>query len=334
MDENVKEIELDENLTSGQPTANRKRRKFKKWTSRDITLFVIACMGIAFLFVFSYIPMTGIFLAFKADDSRYFNIFDVIEFSPWAGLGNFEEFFNDQKFWDVVTNTLGLNLLMLLINFPAPIIFALLLNEIMHNKYKKVVQTLSIFPHFISWVVFGGIVVALTDMTTGVVNPILYFFGIGSRDDPINLLTADYFWGLLIVISMLKGVGWGSVIYLAAITSIDSQLYEAAQLDGANRFQCTMHITLPSIAPTITVFLLLNISNLLSNNFEQFYVLQNPANIRKSEVLATYIYQMGMISRKYSYTTAMGLFESCIGIILMLTANYISKKIAGRGLFG
>ncbi len=325
---------MNETIAFEQTTAKNGKRKFKKWTGRDITLFSIACMGIAFLIVFSYVPMAGIMLAFKADDSRYFNIFDVIEFAPWAGFSNFEEFFNDQKFWSVVSNTLGLNLLMLLINFPAPIIFALLLNEIMHNKYKKFVQTLSIFPHFISWVVFGGIVVALTDMTTGVVNPIMYFFGWGSRDNPINLLTADYFWGLLIVISMLKGVGWGSVIYLAAITSIDSQLYEAAQLDGANRFQCMLHITLPSIAPTITVFLLLNISNLLSNNFEQFYILQNPANIKKSEVLATYIYQMGMISRKYSYTTAMGLFESTIGIILMLTANYISKKVAGRGLFG
>ena len=190
------------------------------------------------------------------------------------------------------------------------------------------------FPHFISWVVFGGIVIALTDMTTGIINPLLYALGIGSRDNPINLLTADYFWGLMIIVSMIKSVGWGSVIYLAAITSISPEMYEAAQLDGANRFHCAWNITLPSIAPTITVFLLLNISNLLSNSFEQFYILQNPANISRSEVLATYIYQMGMIERKYCYTTAMGLFESCSGIVLMLTANAISKKVAGRGLFG
>lgn len=171
-------------------------------------------------------------------------------------------------------------------------------------------------------------------MTTGIINPLLYALGIGSRDNPINLLTADYFWGLMIIVSMIKSVGWGSVIYLAAITSISPEMYEAAQLDGANRFHCAWNITLPSIAPTITVFLLLNISNLLSNSFEQFYILQNPANISRSEVLATYIYQMGMIERKYSYTTAMGLFESCSGIVLMLTANAISKKVAGRGLFG
>lgn len=276
--------------------------------------------------------MAGILIAFK-DDSRYFNIFEVIRYGSFIGFDNFIEFFHDQKFWDVLLNTVGLNLLMLLINFPAPVIFALLINEIRHKKYKKTIQALSIFPHFISWVVFGGIVIALADMTTGIVNPILYAFGIGSQDNPINLLTAPYFWALMIIISMIKGVGWGSVIYLAAITNISSELYEAAQLDGANRFQCAVHVTFPGIAPTVTVFLLLNVSSLLSNSFEQFYVLQNPANISRSEVLATYIYQMGMIERKYAYTTAMGFFESVVGIILMVTANTISKKVADRGLF-
>lgn len=308
-------------------------RKRKKWTSRDFTLFGIAGCGFLFLLVFSYVPMAGILIAFK-DDTQYFNIFSVIRYGELIGFRNFVDFFQDQKFWDVVLNTLGLNLLMLLINFPAPVIFALLLNSIRHKRYKKGIQTLSIFPHLISWVVFGGIVIALADMTTGVVNPILYAFGIGSRDEPINLLTAPYFWGLMIIISMVKGVGWGSIIYLAAITGISSELYEAAELDGANRLQCTLHVTLPGIAPTITVFLLLSVSNLLSNNFEQFYVLQNPANISRSEVLATYIYQMGMLDRRYAYTTAMGLFESFTGIVLMLTANAISKKLTDRGLFG
>lgn len=308
------------------------RKKRKTWTSRDVTLFLIASAGLLFLLIFSYVPMFGILLAFK-DDSQFFNIFDVIEYGSFVGFDNFVEFFHDQKFWGVLLNTLGLNLLMLLINFPAPVVFALLLNEVKHKKYKKAIQTLSIFPHFISWVVFGGIIIALTDMTTGIVNPILYAFGIGSPDDPVNLLTAAYFWPLMIVVSMIKGVGWGSVIYLAAITNISSELYEAAELDGANRFQCAMHVTLPGIAPTVTVFLLLNISGLLGNSFEQFYVLQNPANISRSEVLATYIYQTGMIDRKYSYTTAMGFFESVVGVILMLTANTISKKVADRGLF-
>lgn len=320
---------MQEVQTARDRTSARKR---KKWTSRDYTLFAVACCGLLFLVVFSYIPMAGILIAFK-DDTQYFNLFDVIQYGEFIGFQNFIEFFNDQKFWDVVFNTLGLNMLMLLINFPAPVIFALLLNDIRHKRYKKSIQALSIFPHFISWVVFGGIVIALADMTTGIINPMLYAFGIGSPDEPINLLTAPYFWGLMIVISMIKGVGWGSVIYLAAITGISSELYEAAELDGANRFQCAIHVTLPGIAPTITVFLLLNVSNLLSNNFEQFYVLQNPANISRSEVLATYIYQMGMIDRRYSYTTAMGLFESLTGIILMLTANAISKKLTDRGLF-
>lgn len=320
------------NLYGVNPPIQPKKRK-AKWVARDYVLFSIASIGALFLAVFAYVPMFGIIIAFK-DDSMFFNIFEVILYGDFVGFANFEEFFMDQKFWSVITNTLGLNLFMLLINFPAPILFALLLNEIIHGKYKKLIQTMSIFPHFISWVVFGGLVIALADMSTGVINPILYWLGIGSSDDPINLLTADYFWGLMIVVSMIKGVGWGSVIYLAAITAINPEIYEAAKLDGANRLHCAINITLPSIAPTITVFLLLNISNLLSNNFEQFYVLQNPANIKKSEVLSTYIYQKGMLDREYAYTTAMGFFESCVGLILMFTANTISRKTAGRGLFG
>ena len=320
------------NLYGVNPPVKPKKRK-AKWVARDYVLFSIASIGALFLAVFAYVPMFGIIIAFK-DDSMFFNIFEVILYGDFVGFANFKEFFMDQKFWSVITNTLGLNLFMLLINFPAPILFALLLNEIIHSKYKKLIQTMSIFPHFISWVVFGGLVIALADMSTGVINPILYWLGIGSSDDPINLLTADYFWGLMIIVSMIKGVGWGSVIYLAAITAINPEIYEAAKLDGANRLHCAINITLPSIAPTITVFLLLNISNLLSNNFEQFYVLQNPANIKKSEVLSTYIYQKGMLDREYAYTTAMGFFESCVGLILMFTANTISRKTAGRGLFG
>jgi putative aldouronate transport system permease protein len=178
-----------------------------------------------------------------------------------------------------------------------------------------------------------GIIIALCDMTTGIMNPLLYLFGIGSRENPINLLTADYFWPLIIIAGLLKGVGWGSVIYLASMTSIDPTLYEAADIDGAGRFRKMFSITIPLIAPTITIYLLLQVSGLLNNSFEQFYVMQNAANLSRSEVLATYIFKTGIIQRRYSYTAALGLFESISGFVLLLTSNFIAKKVGGRGLY-
>ena len=238
----------------------------------------------------------------------------------------------DVDFKNVLMNTLGLNLLMLLINFPAPIIFALLINEVRNNAYKKGLQIVATFPHFISWAIFGGLIVSLTDQTTGIVNPILNILGLSSKENPVYLGGADYFWTIMIVGSLIKGVGWGSIVYLAAIAGISNELYEAAAIDGSNRFTNAVYITLPSIAPTITVFLLLNISRILNNSFEQFDSMQNAVNLTRSEVLATFIYRTGISARRYSYTTAVGLFESLVSIILLLTSNFISKKTTGRGI--
>lgn len=320
------------NITRKQSKRMQKNHKKVKWKNSDWTLFFMALLGFVFIGIFCYGPMFGIILAFK-DGNNKLNVVKAMFETDWVGLKNFIDFFLDQKFSDVILNTIGLNLIRLVVCFPAPIIFALLLNEVKHKRIKSVIQSASIFPHFLSWVVFGGIIIALCDMTTGVMNPILYFFRIGSRDDPINLLTGDYFWQLIIISELLKGVGWGSVIYLASISSINPQIYEAAKIDGASRFQQIFRITLPLITPTITIYLLLQVSNLLSNSFEQFYMLQNASNISRSEVLSTYIYSTGIIQRKYSYTTALGVFESISGLILLLVSNKIAKKVSGRGLF-
>lgn len=310
-----------------------KKNKKRKWVKKDYFLFTTALLGLIYLLIFAYGPMVGVILAFK-DGNNKLNVLKAMFETKWVWFDNFKEFLQDQKFLDVLLNTLGLNLIMLFINFPAPIIFALLINEVRNKKYKKVVQSASIFPHFLSWVIFGGIIIALTDMTTGVINPLLYQLGIGSKNNPINLQTADYFWGVIIISSLIKGTGWGSIIYLASIAGIDPTLYEAATMDGANRFQKARYITLPLISGTITVYLLLTISNLLANSFEQFYVLQNAANLSRSEVLATFIYKNGIIWRKYSFTAAIGLFEATVGIILLTISNKISKKVSGKGLFG
>jgi putative aldouronate transport system permease protein len=306
-------------------------RKRAKWNSRDITLFVMASFSIVFLAVFSYAPLFGLTLAFKDGDYKL-NLLKAITDTKWVQFDNFKAFLLDPNFVDAIKNTIGLNLIMLLINFPAPILFALLINEVRHTKYKKTVQTLTNFPHFISWVIFGGMIIAMTDMTTGIFNPILNFLGLSSNDNPVNLQGPDYAWATIIISSLIKGVGWGSIVYIAAIAGLDADMYEAADLEGANRFQKAIYITLPGIAPTITVFALLNISNLLKNSFDQFYILQNSLNLSKMEVLSTYVYKTGMSQRRYSYASALGLFNSVISVGLLIVSNTISKKLTGRGV--
>ncbi len=291
----------------------------------------MASFSIIFLAVFSYAPLFGLSLAFKDGDYKL-NLLKAITETPWVGLNNFTAFLQDPNFFDAMMNTIVLNLIMLLINFPAPILFALLINEVRHDKYKNVVQTVANFPHFISWVIFGGMIIAMTDMTTGIINPILNALGLSSADNPVNIQGESYAWATVIISSLIKGVGWGSIVYVAAISGIDGNMYEAAELDGANRFQKVIYITLPGIAPTITVFALLSVSNLLKNSFDQFYVLQNSLNISKMEVLATYVYKTGLTQRRYSYASALGLFNSVVSVILLVVSNTISKKLTGRGV--
>ena len=307
-------------------------KRKKKWDSRNVTVFVVATIGLAVVILFHYVPMFGLVLAFKDADYTS-NLLKGLLMGESVGFKNFELFLIDVDFWNVMTNTVALNVIMLAINFPAPIIFALLINEVMHSFFKKAVHIISTFPHFISWAIYGGIVIALTDQTTGIINPILEFFGLSSAIDPVYLMGEKHIWTIIVLSSIIKSVGWGSIIYLAAISAIDVQLYEAAELDGINRFQKAVYITLPSIASTITVFLLLNISRLLGNSFEQFNSLQNAVNLNKSEVLATYVYRMSFTSRRYSYAMAISLFESCVSLFLLIASNFISKKTTGRGLF-
>lgn len=312
----------------------QKPKNEKPWNRDDYQLFIGAFLGIAFLFVFSFVPMFGIVLAFQNGD-RSMNIINTIFTAEFVGLDNFKAFLYDAQFMNILLNTVCLNLLMLFINFPAPIIFALFVNEISCKKFMKTVQATTIFPHFLSWTVFGGIVLALIHPTTGLVNPILELFGLSDPADPVNLQTARYTWVTIIISSLIKNTGWSSIIYLAAISGIDGMLYEAAEIDGAGRFRKMISITLPSISSTITIYLLLNISRLLTNSFEQFYIFQNGVNLSRSEVLTTYIYKMGIGSdiRRFSYTTAIGFFESVIGMLLLVISNAISKKISGRGIF-
>ena len=307
----------DKNISKGG-----QKLRHKKLDSRDIQLICMASLSVLFLAVFAYTPMAGIALAFKEGNYKI-NLFEALLYSEWT-LDNFRSLFGDEVFWTTFTNTLTINLLMLLFNFPMPIIC---------SRLKKGIQTICNFPQFISWVIYGGIILALTDANTGIVNPILEFLHLSSEEIPVDLNLAQYFYPKIIFATIIKGVGWGSIVYLAAISNIDPALYEAAMIDGASRWKMAMRITLPMIKPTIVIFLLLNLSGLLGNNFEQFYVFQTTQNLSATRVLATYVYSLGFTSRQYSTATALSLFEGVISVVLLLSSNFASKKITGEGIF-
>lgn len=316
---------IDFAMKVGGRTKKSGRKKF------NAPLFIMAMLGVVFLMVFNYLPMFGIVVAFK-DMDRVLNITKALAEKPFVGFDNFTAFLNDKEFINIMMNTLGMNFLQLMIGFPAPIIFALLLNEVIHAKFKKMVQTITYMPYFISWVVFGGIVIGMLSSDGGLINTILIQLKIIDSAIPFTS-KPEYFWGIVIISGIIKGIGWGTVIYLAAITSVDQDQYEAAVIDGANRFQKMWYVTLPNISGTIIVFLLLNISNLLTSNFDQIYILQNSLNYARSEVIDTYVYKLGIAQMRYSYTTAVGLFKSVIAITLLALSNMIAKKYLGRGLY-
>jgi putative aldouronate transport system permease protein len=303
-----------------------------KKSTVKIQLVLFCALGMALLFVFHYIPMFGVLLSFK-DGDKQLNILRILfdKNIPWT-IQNYYNLLSSEDFWKIMQNTVGLNFLSLLVNFPAPIIFALLLNEIRSKRLKNTVQTITTFPHFISWVIFGGIINALTDMSTGVVNPLLQFFGLISESSPLDLNLSQYFWGKMIFTTLIKNVGWGSIIYSAAIVGINPSVYEAARIDGANRFDCAVRITLPLILPTITTFLLLSLSRILGNSFEQFYVFQSAANLDKSEVLATYVYSQAFSYRNYSTAAAVSFFEGVVSVLLLTISNQISKRLTGNSI--
>ncbi|MCA1029514.1 ABC transporter permease subunit [Bacillus timonensis] len=306
-----------------------KREKYKRTMSNLLQqryLQIMALLGVVWMFIFNYIPMYGLIIAFKE-----YSIIRTIAEAPWVGLMQFREFLEDDNFWIVLKNTLGISLIKLFIGFPLPIIFALLLNELTSLKFKKMVQTISYLPHFLSWVVLGGILTTwLADI--GVLNDLL--LGLGVISERTNFLAEpDYFWGIVILSDIWKELGWSAIIYLAAIAGVSTELYEAATIDGANRFQKMWHVTLPSIRPTITILFILAVSGVLNSNFDQILILRNALNESASNVIDIYVYQVGIQNARYSYATAVGLLKAIIAFILLLSANRIVKRLSGNSLF-
>ncbi|WP_230873844.1 ABC transporter permease [Paenibacillus woosongensis] len=302
------------------------RRNWLRKLYRQRHIQVMALLGIAWIILFNYVPMYGIIIAFKD-----YRIIRTIAEAPWVGLEHFKAFFEDDNFVNVMKNTLGISLIKLIIGFPLPIIFALFLNEIRSLRYKKAIQTISYLPHFLSWVVLGGILTTwLADV--GIINNIL--LALNLIKEPISYLAEpDYFWGIIITSDIWKELGWSAIIYLAAISSVSPDLYEAATIDGAGRFQKMWYVTLPSIKGTISILFILAVSGVLNSNFDQILVLRNALNESASNVIDIYVYQTGMLSGRFSYSTAVGLFKSVIALILLLIANSVTKKLNNTSLF-
>lgn len=301
-------------------------------------LQLFAILGFIFLLVFAYGPMCGLLIAFKNYKANMG--FAGFFTAPWAdnhGFYHFIQFFNDPNFNAVIKNTIGLSLLKLLFSFPIPILFALALNEMRGTRLKRVVQTVSYLPHFISWVIVYGLLFTFLNTTNGAVNEALMKLGFISK--PIEFLSgAEYYWPMAVISDIWKELGWWSIIFLAAITGIDPSQYESAKVDGASRMQCMRHITLPSIKGTIMVVLILSIGSLMAggmggSNFDQSYLLGNAINYSKSVTLPYYTYQMGLTKFRFSYATAIGLFQSVISLCLVFTANGVSRKVTGHGFF-
>lgn len=286
----------------------------------------MALLGIVWMIIFNYVPMYGIIIAFKE-----FNIVKPISAAPWVGWSHFQEFFQDESFVNVMRNTLGISLIKLAIGFPLPIIFALFLNEVRSVLFKRSVQTISYLPHFLSWVILGGILTTwLSDV--GIINHVLLALNV--IKEPISYLAEpDYFWGIIITSDIWKELGWSAIIYLAAISSVSPEMYEAATIDGAGRFQKMWYVTLPSIKATISILFILAVSGVLNSNFDQILVLRNALNESASNVIDMFVYQTGMQQGRYSYATAVGLFKSVIALILLLIANRVTKKINNTSLF-
>jgi putative aldouronate transport system permease protein len=314
-------------LAGTRGLGRRGRRGRQTWAEairKDWRLYTFVVLPLVFFLIFRYLPMLGNVIAF-----RRFRPGGSIFGEEWVGLYYVRMFIQDPKFWEVFTNTVILGGLALLIVFPLPIILALLLNEVRSRFFKKTVQTVSYLPHFMSVVIVAGFVFELTSLD-GTINRVVEIFG---GDPTPYTQRAEWFRTVYVTSEIWQTVGWGTILYLAALTTIDDQLYEAARIDGANRWQQTWHITLPGIRPTMMVLLILNIGTFMAVGFEKILLLYNPLTYPTADVISTYLYRVGLEAGSFSYATAIGLFEAIIGLTLVLSANAISRRLTGSSLW-
>lgn len=293
---------------------------YRKYAALSLMMLPV----IIYYIVFHYAPMYGVIIAFKN-----YSFSRGIIGSPWAGLANFKRMFASASFFEVFRNTLLISFYKLITGFPAPVVFAILLNELKNAKFKKTVQTISYLPHFLSWVILGGMFIQLLALS-GPVNIMLSKLGIS----PVYFLgDVKYFRSVLVVTSLWKSIGWGSIIYLAALTGIDPQLYEAAKIDGAGKFKQILHVTLPALVPVITIMFIFSVGSIINDDFDQIFNLYNEAVYSVGDVISTYNYRIGLLNSEYSYSTAVGLFKNVISVVLIVSTNFIAKKYNDYGIW-
>lgn len=309
------------------PAVNKSAGKRRLWLDikRDQYLYLLIFPGVLYFIVFKYVPMWGIIIAFQ-EYSPYVGVLK----SEWVGLEHFVRFFSNPDFMLLFRNTMMISLLNLFFFFPLPIMLSLMLNEVRHHAFKRTIQSIVYLPHFLSWVIIVGITFLLLSQSNGIVNMMLSAVGLPKYD---FLTNRDTFWALLTLQNIWKETGWGTIIILAAITAVDPQLYEASKIDGANRMRQTWHITLPAIRNVIIVLLILRLGHIMDVGFEQIFLMMNGAVAEVADVFETYVYRNGIQNGQFSYTTAVGLFKSVIGLVLVVLANKLAKKLGEEGVY-
>jgi len=315
------------NISQSEPGLMLFRTGKERWAylNKYKALYFLSIPGILYFLLFKYVPLFGSVMAFQD-----YNIFKGYLGSAWVGFDHFQRMFQYPDFLSILKNTLILAFYSLGFSFPIPIILALLLNEIRKVFFKRTLQTIIYMPHFLSWVVIGGIAIEILSPRSGFVNNIITMIGF----DSIYFMGEEsYIRTILVSSGIWRDAGWGTIIYLAALTSINPDLYEASEMDGASRWRQMLSITLPALMPTITILFLLQIGHFMDFGFERVSVFLNTLNAGKGEILDTYIYTVGLLERQYSYTTAIGLFKSVVGLVLIMTGNTLSKKMTGEGLY-
>ena len=318
------------NTQNGSPVAmalaNPKVTAFKRYMRKSWQYYLLLLVPVIYYIVIRYIPMAGNIIAFRRYRAGH-SIFG----DEWSGFKYFKQFIGDTSFWRSFRNTLVLNVSYLLVRFPLTLIFALLLSEIKNLHWKKFVQTVSYLPHFISIVIVTGMIRELLS-TNGPVNAFIKYLG----HEPVSFIAqANYFPAIFVISGVWQSLGWGTILYLAAISNINPSLYEAAEVDGANHFQRVWHVTIPCIMPTIATLLILDIGGLVGSGgaFEKVFLLYNPMTYETADIISTYVFRMGLYSGNYSYATAVSLFEGLLNLFLLTMANKVSKKVTGSGLW-
>nr|WP_231869946.1 ABC transporter permease subunit [Paenibacillus riograndensis] len=293
------------------------------WRNRDY--YVLLIPGLLFLLLFKYTPLYGVLIAFQD-----FNIFDGIRGSEWVGLEQFHKLVQSEEFGQVFMNTLLISVYKIVLLFPVPIVIALVLNEVRLMFFKRTIQTIIYLPHFLSWVIISGLFVTILSTSGGLVNNIIQWFG----GEPVSFFVSNqYFRSLVVFTAGWKEVGWNAIVFIAAIAGIDQEQYEAASIDGAGRIRRMLHISLPGILPTVVLMFILRLGSVLDAGTEQILTMYNPVVYETADVIGTFVYRIGLGKMDYSFSTAVGLFNSVVGFILIVSGNYISRKLLKRGIW-